>query len=286
MDHRPVAVRAPERRCVGTAAGLLETGASRRPGGLPEGLGVVGIDPHEERQAGHEQLDGEDRHHVRGESGVHPDLLRPRAGDHDRRHRERGELVAHEDVELEDEDVVEQAVEHEDGGAPRVSTGPAGAAADRRLPLDLESDAEHDRQQPDELPVGDEVDRGVEEPGRADGIRSGRAGRRGDRIVEARPRAGEDPDVGEQRAEDRDAAEHVERREPPPRCGGWGAVDPGAVGSGEVSVGAAVAAARAESPGRRVMPICYSAVSSGILCTGTPLPSSDDRSAGIRGHST
>lgn len=79
-------------------------------------------------------------------------------GEHDRDFAAAGEAVAHQHVELEDEDVVEQAVEDEQAGAPRVAAGPLLAAADGGLALNLQADAEHDGQQADELAVGDQVE--------------------------------------------------------------------------------------------------------------------------------
>ncbi|NLA56686.1 MAG: hypothetical protein GX859_10445 [Corynebacterium humireducens] len=197
-DHAPVGV--------GGQALLDEAHALLTRGGLADEV-ATREGAEQARPAGHE----EHHHGVGGEAHPHPDLLRAGAACHDGRDDQRRETVAHEHVELEDEDVVQQAVEDEHERTPRVAAGPGLAAAHRRLPLDLQPDAEHDGQQSDELAVGEEVEQdvgdGVERRQRPLSHRALGGGVHGG--------AGEEPDVGQQGAEDRDAPEHVEGDDAP-----------------------------------------------------------------------
>ena len=144
---------------------------------------------------------------VGGDADRHPDLLGPRAARHDETDDEGRRAVAHEHVELEDEEVVEQAVEDEQTGPPRVGARPRVTATDRRLALDLQADAEHDRQQPDEFAVGRQGEHVLEGDG-GEGSR-----RLVGHVTDVGGDAGEDPDVRQESAEDRQASEHVERRQ-------------------------------------------------------------------------
>jgi hypothetical protein len=134
---------------------------------------------------------------VGGECGADDDqllLLRQQEQEGD---DEADDGVGAENVELDDQDIVQDAVEEQQGCADGVGARPAATVSSSGLPLDLEADAEDDREQAEELAVRQPAQH-VAPPDVDDAV-----------AVER----GEEPDVAGQGADDRDAPDDVEPRQ-------------------------------------------------------------------------
>lgn len=125
-----------------------------------------------------------------------------------------GDGVPHEHVPGEDEHEVHGALDEEERRPARIAAGPGVPAAGGGVVLDGQAHPEQDRQQGQELAVGEEAEHALGEV-RDRGVRE--RVRRLQRALQHPPlRAGrgEDPDVGHERAEDGGAAQDVQEREP------------------------------------------------------------------------
>ena len=145
----------------------------------------------------------------------------------DWRDRKRGQAVAHQHIELENEDVVQQALDHKEDGAPVGQPGPTLVSFRCRLALDLHADAEHDGEQSQELAVRDQRACGIEQ--RVGGLCCSSIRGSGANLIPEREvrieillhdavhlvPGGKDPDIRRQCAQNCDAASHVESDDSP-----------------------------------------------------------------------
>ncbi len=143
---------------------------------------------------GHDQ-GKEDERDVCRECDADEDPLPLLGHQQDEGHDEPEDGVDAQDVELHDEDVVQHSVEEEQAGTDQIGARPPETTPRRRLPLDLETDPEHDGEQPEELALR----RPREQLGPPD-------------VDDTLAEEGlEQPDVAGQRAQDGESTDDVER---------------------------------------------------------------------------